>query len=415
MFKRILKKVIPIAISTALVASVLFVGTITANAAPVDSAGKLQVIGANLCDQSGKTIQLRGMSTHGLQYYPDVVNMNAFKTLRDDWKSNVVRLAMYTDEKGYISNPASMKQTLINGVDYAISLGMYVIIDWHILADGDPNTYKSQAVDFFKEMATKYGNTPNVIYEICNEPNKVNWSSIKSYAETVVPAIRAIDPDNIIIIGTPMWSQDCDIAASDPVNGINLMYACHFYAGTHGQYLRDKISSARSKGKAVFISEWGTSDSTGGSNGRVFLSQADEWMNFLNKDKISWCNWSLCTKNESSAAFKGGVSLNGNWSNSDLTESGAYVKTKLISLSQSDPMTTGNIITQSPTNTSSAGVKGDVNGDNKVTSTDSSILTRHVLGVSILSGNYFNLGDYNNDGRINSTDISLVERIVLGK
>ncbi|MBQ4796798.1 cellulase family glycosylhydrolase, partial [Pectobacterium versatile] len=109
---------------------------------------------------------------------------------------------------------------------------MYVIIDWH---SHSAENNRSEAIRFFQDMARKYGNKPNVIYEIYNEPLQVSWSNtIKPYAEAVISAIRAIDPDNLIIVGTPSWSQNVDEASRDPINGKNIAYTLHFYAGTHG-------------------------------------------------------------------------------------------------------------------------------------------------------------------------------------
>ncbi|MGN0145309.1 MAG: cellulase family glycosylhydrolase [Clostridium sp.] len=299
------------------------------------SVSQLKIVGSQLCDSDGKPIQLKGMSSHGLQWYGDYMTYDNMKYLRDDWGANVIRAAMYTDQDGYISNPEATKEKVKRIVQDAIDLDMYVIIDWHILYDNNPNTYKIQAKSFFEEMAELYGNYPNVIYEICNEPNgDVTWSGdIKPYAEFLIPYIRAIDPDNIIIVGTSSWSQDVDIAANDPLSYPNIMYACHFYSGTNGDYLRNKIDTALSKNAAVFVSEWGTSAASG--NDGIYLDEAQVWIDYMNDKKISWCNWSLCDKDESSAALKPGTSPTKGLTDSDLSPSGLFVK-KSMSTSNMD-------------------------------------------------------------------------------
>ncbi|RKP53167.1 hypothetical protein D7Z26_15685 [Cohnella endophytica] len=294
----------------------------------VPAYGQIKVVGNQLVSQAGTPIQLKGMSSHGLQYYGNYVNKNSIQWLRDDWDASLFRVAMYTAENGYISNP-SLKDKVKEAVQAAIDLGIYVIIDWHILSDGDPNTYKTQAKAFFQEMATLYGSYPNVIYEICNEPNGVSWSGqIKPYAQEIIPAIRAIDPDNIIIVGTGNWSQDVDQAADSPLSYSNVMYSVHFYAGTHGQSLRDKVTYARNKGIAIFATEWGTSSASG--DGGPYPTQSTEWLNFLDSNKISWANWSLSTKAESSAALLPSASVNGGWTSAQLTTSGQYVRSKML-------------------------------------------------------------------------------------
>ena len=292
---------------------------------PVSRHGQLRVTGPNLLDASGQPVQLRGMSSHGLHWYGQYINSASIKWLRDDWQANVVRAAMYTAEGGYISNP-SIKNKVIETVDAAIEHGLYVIIDWHILYDNDPNMYKPQAIAFFREMAQRYGNHPNVIYEIANEPNgNVNWNQhIRPYAMDVISAIRQIDPDNPIIVGTGTWSQDIHHAAENPLPQANVLYALHFYAGTHGQELRNRIDYARSLNAAIFVSEWGSSQASGG--GGVFVSETRTWIDFLNQRNLSWVNWSLADKNETSAALAPGASTQGGWSDSQLSPSGRLVR-----------------------------------------------------------------------------------------
>lgn len=292
----------------------------------ISANGKLKVIGTQLCNESGEPVILRGMSTHGLQWFPQYASESYSKALAQKG-SNVRRFAMYTAENGYISNP-SLKQTLINGVDAALAQDMYAIIDWHILSDNDPMTYKEEAKAFFKEMSEKYKNEPGVIFEICNEPNgNITWSNnVKPYAEEVISVIREAGSDAVILVGSPEWSQRLDEAAKDPLKGENIMYTCHFYAGTHTQFLRDRISSALNSGLPVFISEWGTSSADG--NGGTYLEESQKWIDFMNNNGLSWCNWSLCDKNESSAALNPGTDPTDGINENELTESGKFVFSK---------------------------------------------------------------------------------------
>ncbi|WP_306437535.1 cellulase family glycosylhydrolase [Saccharibacillus sp. O23] len=316
------------ALPKALAASSVRTGKAAAASSFVGMHGQLSIKNGKLTDSSGKPVQLKGISSHGIQWYGDYVNKESMKWLRDDWNMNVFRVAMYTGEGGYISNP-DLKKKVKEAVDAAIELGVYVIVDWHILSDGDPNTYKTQSKAFFKEMAQTYGDTPNVIYEIANEPNgNVNWNNqIKPYAKEVIAAIRAEDPDNPIIVGTGTWSQDVQDAAASPLDDPNVLYAVHFYAGTHGAWLRERIDAASAKGLAVFVSEWGTSDASG--NGGPYLTPSREWTDFLDKRGISWVNWSLADKQEASAALRPGASKNGGWTASELSESGKFVRERM--------------------------------------------------------------------------------------
>jgi endoglucanase len=293
------------------------------------SLPKLQVTGTQLVNSRGKTVQLRGVSTHGLSWYPEYVNKSAFVYMKKNWGINVVRLAMYTSEyNGYCTGSTENKKTLEkqieNGVRYATEAGLYVIIDWHILSDGNPKTNQKQAVAFFKKMAKKYQNYTNVLYEICNEPNGgITWSTIRSYAETVIKAIRTYDKDAVILIGTPTWSQDVDAAAKNPLKGYkNLMYTLHFYAGTHGQSLRLKAQAALNAGLPLFVSEFGISDASG--SGSLNKTEGKRWLTFLDKNKISYVAWNLSNKNESSALVKASSKKTTGWKSGDLTPWGKW-------------------------------------------------------------------------------------------
>jgi endoglucanase len=271
---------------------------------PTVKYGRLQVVGNRLCGSDGSPVQLRGMSTAGLQWYGEVVNDRAFTALARDWKVDVVRLALYVGEGGYAAHP-ELKSLVAKGIELAIARGLYVIVDWHVLTPGNPNDpiYGGAQV-FFDEVSRTYGKLPNLLYEIMNEPNgELDWAAdLKPYAEKMVATIRANDPDGIILIGSGTWSQDVNLAAQDPVPGKNLAYTVHFYAGTHGEDLRNKVRAALDLGVAVFASEWGTSEASG--DGGPYLRASEEWLAFLDRHTISWINWSLCDKSETSAALK---------------------------------------------------------------------------------------------------------------
>ena len=296
---------------------------------PVSQHGQLSVKNGQLVDKSGKGYQLRGMSTHGLTWFPEFVNESAFKTLRDDWNTNVVRLAMYVDEWGngqcYMGNKSGSLELLEKGVDICIKLDMYVIIDWHVLNPGDPSKYTNEAKSFFETVSKRYAKYTNVIYEICNEPNGgASWSgNIKPYAEKIIPVIRKNAPNSVIIVGTPTWSQEIDKPLSDPLNYKNVMYAFHFYAATHAG-LRSNVENCVAQGLPVFVSEFGTCDASGG--GANDFNETQKWLSYFDKQGISYCNWSICNKDETCSVLRPGTSANGNWSESDLTENGKWIR-----------------------------------------------------------------------------------------
>ena len=290
---------------------------------PVLEHGRLKVQGTQIIDETGEPIQLKGVSTHGIQWFPEYVSLDAFRTMRDDWNINVVRLAMYTDPN--VGYDETLHALVEKGVEYAVELDLYVIIDWHILSDGNPNLSKDRAIKFFDTMSKKYKDTPNVLYEICNEPNgDVTWArDIKPYATSLINVIRENDKDGLIIVGTPTWSQDVDLVAKEPIeNQENILYALHFYAATHKDGLRDKLSKALEQGLPIFVSEFGLSEASG--NGEIDEKQGDIWLDVLDSNGIGYVAWNLSNKNETSALIRSEVEKLSDWKTSDLKQWGQW-------------------------------------------------------------------------------------------
>ena len=311
---------------------------------PVGRHGKLSVQKVDgyaapiMVDQNGVPTQLRGASTHGMHWFPQYVNQNAFQTLRDDWGINMVRLVCYPRDGGsvgYLTGGDSTKQqldTLIqNGVDYATKLGMYALVDWHVHAY-NPNEYLKEAKIFFTKYATMYKDHDNVLYEICNEPTGTNWYSgngkdLYTYCSEVIKTIRDIDPDAIIICGTNTWSQDVDQVAAKPMKALgyeNIMYTFHFYSATHKENLMEKVRLATKDGTPIFVTEFGICSADG--NGSYDPESADRWIALLDELNISFACWSYSNCNEKSAYFKSSCSnAGGDWTADDLTTTGKWL------------------------------------------------------------------------------------------
>jgi endoglucanase len=306
--------------SNFLLASLL---TLTVSAGPVSEHGLLRVDGAKIVGADGRPASFAGNSFFWSQWQGRFYNAGTVNWLRQDWQAGIVRAALGIEGGGYHTNPGAELAKITTVVDAAVAADLYVIVDWH---DHQAHLHTEQAVTFFSEIARRYGTKPNLIYEIFNEPKKgLTWADdVKPYAEKVVAAIRAIDPDNLIVVGTPNWSQDVDVAAGDRISAENVAYALHFYAGTHKQRLRDKALKAMHQGLALFVTEWGTCNSDG--NGGVDAESVKEWMAFMREWQLSHCNWAVSDKKETASIVVPGASATGGWAESDLTESGRLVR-----------------------------------------------------------------------------------------
>ena len=283
----------------------------------VKKHGHLQVDASQLKDEKGQPVVLRGMSFGWHNWWPRFYNEDAVEWLNKDWHCSVVRAAMGIEPNGgYLQDSIGAKQKIKAVVDAAIEEDIYVIIDWH-----SHNINLKEARSFFTEMAKQYGKYPHVIYEIFNEPDEESWPAVKSYSEEIIAAIRAIDPDNIILVGSPRWDQDIHLPAEDPIKGYkNLMYTLHFYAGTHRQWLRDRADLAIKKGLPIFISESAGMEASG--NGKIDDTEWKKWIDWAELNKISWVTWSVSDKDETCSVLQKSAKSEGKWKEVDMKESG---------------------------------------------------------------------------------------------
>ena len=303
---------------------------------PVALHGPLKVMGPSLVDSKNAPVQLKGPSSMWLNWESKkfAEDKQGLAWLRDNWKASVIRAAMgvdTTDTDDYLSDAETAKAQVNTIVQNAIDLGMYVIIDWH---DGKADQHQTEAIAFFTEMATKWGSYPNVIYETFNEPTTQAWSTVlKPYHQAVVDAIRAVDPDNIIVLGTRNWSQYVDEPASDPVPGTNLMYTLHFYSCTHTKAIRDRGETAFSKGLPIFVTEWGATHADGGTpkNPMLCLEEAQLWHDWMNSHKISWAAWKFDACVDQTCYFKStaDVPTTGGWTDDVLNGHATFVRDRM--------------------------------------------------------------------------------------
>lgn len=295
----------------------------TASAAsPVAKWGRLQVKGTQIVSDKGKKVQLKGVSTHGIAWFPQYVNKSSFASMKR-MEANTIRLAFYSDPAaGY---DAGLYKKVEEGIQAATGLGMYVVLDWHILSDGNPKIYEKNAGKFFTYFSRKYGKQKNILYEICNEPNgNVTWAKdIKPYARRIIKKIRKYDKKNIIIAGSSTWSQDVDQTAKSPLKGKNIAYSLHFYAATHKENLQQKLKTAYKAGLPILVTEFSICDASG--NGAIDKSSGKKWIKLLKKYKIGFIAWSLCNKQESASLIKASCSKTGNFKKSDLSKTGKWI------------------------------------------------------------------------------------------
>lgn len=299
--------------------------------------GALHVDGSALMDEHGNVVSLNGVSSHGIEWYPRYLNGSAMQTLKE-WGANVQRIAMYTDtQTGYIREPEENLNYLYMGIESALSADMYVIIDWHIMDDGNPNRYVNEAVNFFREISKHYGDHPGLIYEICNEPNgSTSWEEIRRYANRVIPEIRKNAPNAVILVGTPDFCTDFTGPLERPLTYENIMYTMHRYIDVSKEapcdnYLIEDVVEA---GLPVFVSEWGTGiyDTQSGQKKGAehsYQENAQPFLDYMREHNISWVAWALSNKDESHGILNADCEKLSGWIEEDLTSFGKLVFSEL--------------------------------------------------------------------------------------
>lgn len=297
----------------------------------VERHGYLSVKNGKMVDQHGIQPQLRGISFswsiwEGEKYY----NKQVVDWLVDDFNVDLIRLSMAIEpDGGYLQNPKGQAEKIIRLIDRGIERGIYVIIDWH---DHNANKNHTESEAFFQEMSKRYQHVPNVIYEIWNEQERQTWPEIKAYSEKIISAIRVNDKKDLIVVGSSHWDQDVDITAKDPIGlSDNLVYSFHFYASDpgHQEKLKEKAEIAMGLGLPLFVTEWGVGESNG--DGEFNVEKTDSWVRWMEKYKLSWVNWNITDKKETTALLKPGAPVNGSWNTSNLTPAGDYIRTVLRS------------------------------------------------------------------------------------
>ncbi|PKV49249.1 endoglucanase [Aquimarina sp. MAR_2010_214] len=311
----------------------------------VSANGQLQVKGLKLCNQYGNPIQLRGMSTHGIQWYGQCVTDASLDALANDWDADILRISLYVQEGGYETDPVGFTAKVAKMINMATDRGMYALVDWHQLTPGDPNYNTENAKTFFTDIATQFKDYNNIIYDICNEPNGVPWANVKRYAETMIPFIRKIDADAPILIGTHGWgSLGGDMTGTkeivnNPVNFSNIMYTFHFYAASHGHYY-ERFDWASDR-LPLFISEFGTQTFSG--DGPNDFDTSKKYLDLFRRKKISWINWNYSDDSRSGAVWNAGTCTSGNWTDANLKEAGKWIKKRILLPADDFPTQTNNI------------------------------------------------------------------------
>lgn len=285
----------------------------------IPAVSPLHVSGTALLNAEGDTVVLTGPSLGWHSNWGRFYTPGTVRALKEKWGANATRAAIGAHVSGdcvncYEADSANAVNLAMTVIDAAIENGMYIICDWHAHENRLENARK-----FFTVITEKYGDSPNILYEIWNEPLDIPWAEVKEYADSIIPVIRRNAPNSVIIVGTPKWDQNVDVAAESPLSQPNLLYALHFYAGWHKEHNRAKADKALEAGLPLIVSECGSMLHTG--DGPIDYESWGEWMQWADRNRISVLMWDIADKDETCSMLNPSASGDGmEWTDADLKE-----------------------------------------------------------------------------------------------
>ena len=267
--------------------------------------------------------------TDTFKYY---LNSESIKSLKS-WGVNVIRFGLEIEQ---VQNTETL-QDFLDTVDLLIENDIYVLI---VLWNNESiNENISIAEEYFEIIAEKYADSPNILYEIANEPDSTTeWIEIRDYSNTIIPIIRNHSNDSIIIIPNPRWDNRPDLVnLSELCETSNIMTSYHMYVGNgltkeNMDYLQEAINNKI----PVFVTEWGTTLNTG--NDGFYEDYSNAFVKIMDNLKLSWCNFHISDFNFREGEGRGeaeysGIVKHSQWNNSlsddILTASGKYIKSIL--------------------------------------------------------------------------------------
>ncbi|HEX9388789.1 MAG TPA: glycoside hydrolase family 6 protein [Anaerolineales bacterium] len=262
----------------------------------------LSVSGRFIRDPQDNNVVLRGVSLVDVSVANSrprnaVTLTNMVTDDANSWYARVVRFPVYPNaidgQPGWIANPDSyFNNHLDPAIQNCISRQIYCIIDWHYISDYTSNTIDTTTRAFWSYVAPRYANTPNVIFELYNEPiNPDNWSTWKTTAQPWVNLIRSLAPNNLILIGGPRWSQNLSSAASDPFVGSNLVYVAHIYPEHGGQSTWDSWFGNAANSVPFFITEWGWQQGGATPTNGTLSGYGVPFSTYMESKGLSWTAW----------------------------------------------------------------------------------------------------------------------------
>jgi hypothetical protein len=315
---------------------------------------QLHTQGTKVLDANGKPVWLCGVNIASLEWRSDGDHVEeSVNRAITEWKVNLIRLPLAQDrwfgKMANSTNSAADYRAIVDTlVEICAESRVYIDLELHW---SDSGTWVNEggklgqrvlpdrhSVDFWRVVATRYKNHPNVIFGLYNEPHDTSWkiwrdggtvTNIPSQwdrdqARTVYEAVgmqglydvvRSTGAKNLVTISGLDWGYDLSgVLKGYAIKGQDFLYETHPYANKPDW---DKSFGEVSEKYPVYVGEWGFSGSRTNN-----LEYAHKLMDYVRQHNLHWTAWDF--------HVSAGPTLIRNWSY-EPTVFGQIVKEELAS------------------------------------------------------------------------------------
>lgn len=237
-----------------------------------------------------------------------------------------VRFSDYAkDQPGYVLEESFMKE--IDGyIDYALRLGLVVILDMHHFVEmmNSPDQYRDVYLAVWKQLAARYQSYPEqLVFELLNEPSgQLKGELWNRYLMEAVIVIRKTNKNRTVIVGPDQYNSLDGLDHLVLPKDKHLMVTFHFYepntftfqgnpyhagfehlnniswTGTpeEKQKLRVRFTAVKEwadrHGVRVFLGEFGANQNAPAESRILWTKAVRELAEEMG---FSWSYWELCS------------------------------------------------------------------------------------------------------------------------
>lgn len=191
----------------------------------------LHTEGTQILNAQNKPVLLRGVNLISTNWGADYQDWNprAIDLAAQDWHVNVVRTRLY--QHAFEANPAQFFLDFETQIlEPARENGLYVIL--HPWFGDNQSLPDNVGVMMWLSVAKRYKNDSHIIYDLLAEPRDITFAQLKNTYTTLIPQLRIISPNSLIMVTGLDWGRDVNAWLEDPLPYANIVYRSNPYNTT---------------------------------------------------------------------------------------------------------------------------------------------------------------------------------------